>query len=63
MLLSSLVNIVPDLPYQESLQPNAFQTLGFWMIMQRNFNTVKINNKNYMLKYALSTVHNFFHDK
>jgi hypothetical protein len=28
--------------------------------MQRNFNTNKINNKNYVLKYALSAIHDFF---
>jgi hypothetical protein len=47
----------------ESLGTNAFQILGFsgfWIFMHRNFNTDKINNKNYMLRYALSTIHNLF---
>lgn len=28
---------------------------GFWIFMQRNFNTQRINNNNYMLNHALST--------
>jgi hypothetical protein len=43
--------------------PKAFWILGFsgfWIFMQKNFNTDKINNKNYMLRYILSTIHNFF---
>jgi hypothetical protein len=46
------------MPYLESLGTVAFQILGFsgfWIFMQRNFNTGKINNKIYMLGYALST--------
>jgi hypothetical protein len=40
----------------------AFQILefsGFWSYMQKNFNTDNINNKNYMLRYALSTNRSF----
>jgi hypothetical protein len=50
-------------PYPESLGPKTFCILGFseiWIFMQRNFNTVKINNKKYVLKYTLSIIHNFF---
>jgi hypothetical protein len=42
-------------PYPESLGTKAFWILGFWIFMQRNFKTDKINNTNYMLRYALST--------
>jgi hypothetical protein len=45
-------------PYPESLETKTFWILGFsgfWIFMQKNFNTGKINNKNYMLRYALST--------
>jgi hypothetical protein len=48
-------------PYPESLGTKTFQILGFsgfWIFMQRNFKTDKINNKNYLLRYALSTIHN-----
>jgi hypothetical protein len=44
--------------YPKSLGTNAFWILGFsgyWIFMQRNFNTDKINNNNYMLRYSLST--------
>lgn len=32
----------------------------FWVFMQRDFNTYKINTKNYMLRYASPTTHNLF---
>jgi hypothetical protein len=44
-------------PYLESLGNKAFQILGFSgfrIFMQKDFNTDKINNKNYMLRNALS---------
>jgi membrane-associated HD superfamily phosphohydrolase len=46
--------------YLESLGSKVFQILGFLIIMQKNFNTDKINNKMYVLRYALSTIHNLF---
>jgi hypothetical protein len=45
-----LQSTVPDPPYPESLGTVAFQISGFQILMQRNFNTDKINNKNYMLR-------------
>jgi hypothetical protein len=48
-------------PYPESLGLKALQILGFsrfWIFMWRNFNTDKINNKNYMFWYSLSTILN-----
>jgi hypothetical protein len=41
----SKYNIQYQTPYPESLGPKAFSILGFWIFMQRNFNTAKINKK------------------
>jgi hypothetical protein len=61
---SDKINLIQyQTPYPESLELKAFQILGFsefWFFIQRNFNTDKINNKNYMLRYTLSTIHNLF---
>jgi hypothetical protein len=49
--------------YLKSLAPKTFWILefsGFWIFMQTNFNTDKINNKSYILTCALSTVLNLF---
>jgi hypothetical protein len=42
-------------PYLEGLVTRILGFSGFWIFMQRNFNTDKIKNKNYMLRYDLST--------
>jgi hypothetical protein len=61
--MDSKSDIQYQTPYLESLGPKVFKILGFsefWIFMQRNFNTDKINDIYYMLRYALCTIHNFF---
>jgi hypothetical protein len=50
------LNIIQyQIPYLESLGTKASKILGLIVFMHRNFNIDKINNKNHMLRNALST--------
>jgi hypothetical protein len=62
---SSIMTVFPQYhtPYPESLGHKALWILGFsgfWIFMQRNFNTGKMSNNKYVLRHALSTIHNLF---
>jgi hypothetical protein len=56
-----VVTITVPNPLSGKLGHNVFHILGFsgfCIFMYRNFNIDKINDENYMFRYALSIVHN-----